>query len=49
MRTADETVIEYVAALRRIAADCNFGNQLDENLRDRLVARERLRNPKEAA
>ena len=37
MRTANETVVEYVAALRRIAADCNFGNQLDENLRDRLV------------
>ena len=37
MRTANETVIEYVAALRRIAADCNFGNQLDENLRDRLL------------
>ena len=37
MRTANETVIEYVAALRRIAADCNLGNQLDENLRDRLV------------
>ena len=37
MRTANETVVQYVAALRRIAADCNFGNQLDENLRDRLV------------
>ena len=37
MRTANKTVVEYVAALRRIAADCNFGNQLDENLRDRLV------------
>ena len=35
--TADETVIEDVAALRRIAADCNFGNQLDDYLRDRLA------------
>ena len=48
MRTADETVVEYVATLRRIAADCNFGNQLDENLLTRMW-RERLRNPKEAA
>ena len=32
MRRANETVIECVAALRGIAADCNFGNQLDENL-----------------
>ena len=32
-----ETVAEYVAALLKLAKYCNFGNTLDEMLRDRLV------------
>ena len=32
-----ETVAEYVAALLKLAKHCNFGNTLDEMLRDRLV------------
>ena len=36
-RATSETVAEYVAALRKLAEHCNFGNALDEMLRDRLV------------
>lgn len=32
-----ETVTEYVAELRRLAQDCNYGTTLDQMLRDRLV------------
>ena len=32
-----ETVAGYVAALRKLAEHCNFGDTLDEMLRDRLV------------
>lgn len=32
-----ETVIEYVAELRCLAQDCNYGATLDQMLRDRLV------------
>ena len=32
-----ETVAEYVAAFRRLAEHCSFGNTLDEMLRDRFV------------
>ena len=32
-----ETIAEYVAELRRLAAKCAFGAYLDEALRDRLV------------
>ena len=34
---SDETVSEYVAALRRIAEHCEFGATLNDMLRDRLV------------
>ena len=40
-----ENIAEYLAALRKLAADCNFGtkNTLEETLRDRLVGG--VRNP----
>jgi len=34
---AGETIAEYLAELRRLAATCNFGEYLQEVLRDRLV------------
>ena len=36
-RSTSETVAEYVAALCKLAEHCNFGDTLDEMLRDRLV------------
>uniref|UniRef100_A0A1A8BW73 Zgc:165409 n=1 Tax=Nothobranchius kadleci TaxID=1051664 RepID=A0A1A8BW73_NOTKA len=36
-RKPDETVMEYVAELRRLAQDCNYGNTLQQMLRDRIV------------
>lgn len=36
-RAANETVMEYVAALRKLAQHCNYGDALKEMLRDRLV------------
>ena len=36
-RSTSETVAEYVAAFRKPAEHCNFGDTLDEMLRDRLV------------
>ena len=33
----DESISNYVAALRTLAVDCNFGTALDRMLRDRLV------------
>ncbi|XP_067104154.1 uncharacterized protein [Osmerus mordax] len=36
-RSGDESVSDYVAALRRLAQDCNYGDNLKEMLRDRLV------------
>lgn len=33
----DESFADYLAALRKIAVDCNFGSSLDRMLRDRLV------------
>ena len=36
-RSLDESVADYVAALRRLAEHCALGNMLDEMLRDRLV------------
>ena len=36
-RATSETVAEYVAALRKLAEHCNFGDTLDKMLRDRLV------------
>ena len=35
--TLDESVADYVAALRRLAANCAFGDMLDEMLQDRVV------------
>ena len=32
-----ETVVEYVAELRRLTANCDFGDYLDQALRDRFV------------
>ena len=34
---AGESIAEYVAELRRMAATCDFGDQLESALRDRLV------------
>ena len=36
-QAAGETIAEYVAELRRLAAHCDFGDYLEEALRDRLV------------
>ena len=36
-RARDESIADYVAALRRLAEHCAFGNMLDEMLRDRVV------------
>lgn len=36
-RQPTETVSEYVAELRRLAHDCNYGVSLEQMLRDRLV------------
>ena len=36
-QASGESVAEYVAELRRLATHCQFGNYLDEALRDRLV------------
>ncbi|XP_041961667.1 uncharacterized protein K02A2.6-like [Alosa sapidissima] len=36
-RKPEESVMEYVAELRRLAQDCNYGNKLQQMLRDRLV------------
>ena len=36
-QNSGESVAEYVAELRRMAARCSFGNYLEEALRDRLV------------
>lgn len=36
-RASTESVADFLAGLRRLATDCNFGNSLDSMLRDRLV------------
>ena len=36
-RAPGETIAKYVAALRHLALDCNYGDKLSEMLRDRLV------------
>ena len=36
-RKPEESVVEYVAELRKLAQDCNFGDTLTVMLRDRLV------------
>lgn len=36
-REEGETVLDYVAVLRKLAHDCNYGDKLTEMLRDRLV------------
>lgn len=33
----EETVSEYMAVLKKLAKDCDFGSELDSNLRDQLV------------
>ena len=33
----DESITEYVAELRKLAASCKFGGNLEESLRDRFV------------
>lgn len=35
-RKPDEAVMDYVAELRRLAQDCNYGDTLQERLRDRI-------------
>lgn len=37
MRRPTESVAEYVAELRKLAQDCNYGETLPQMLRDRLV------------
>ena len=36
-RAATESVSEYVAALRKLSEHCNFGDGLNDHLRDRIV------------
>ena len=36
-RKEGETVAEYVATLRSIGEHCDFGNSLEDMIRDRLV------------
>ena len=36
-QAAGESVVEYVAELRRVTANCDFGDYLDQALRDRFV------------
>ncbi len=36
-RQHGETVMEYVAVLRKLVQDCNYGDKLSEVIRDRLV------------
>lgn len=36
-RKPEESVLDYVAELRRLAQDCNYGDKLQQMLRDRLV------------
>ena len=36
-RRHDESVTEYVAALRKVASQCEFGGELETNIQDRLV------------
>lgn len=36
-RHPDESIVEYVAELRKLAQDCHFGDTLTVMLRDRLV------------
>ena len=37
-QAADETIADFDAALRKLAVHCEFGNHLQETLRDRFVA-----------
>ena len=37
VRKSDESVRQYVAELRKLSEHCNYGDQLTEMLRDRLV------------
>lgn len=37
VRKQGQTVLDYVAVLRKLAHDCNYGDKLTEMLRDRLV------------
>ena len=41
---SNESVLEYMAELRRLAVHCEFGNYLDQALRDRLVCGLRSEN-----
>ena len=36
-RKLDENISDYIAALKKIAAQCEYGDQLEENIRDQLV------------
>ena len=36
-QASDESITEYVAELRKLAASCEFGGNLEESLRDRFV------------
>jgi transposase InsO family protein len=37
LRKPDESIAGYVSVLRQMAENCNYGNKLEEMLRDRLV------------
>lgn len=37
LRKDSETVTDFIAELRRLAQDCNYGETLERRLRDRLA------------
>uniref|UniRef100_A0A8C2ARP7 Reverse transcriptase domain-containing protein n=1 Tax=Cyprinus carpio TaxID=7962 RepID=A0A8C2ARP7_CYPCA len=44
VQRTDETVVQYIAALRHLATTCEFADNLDDMLRDQLV--ENIANPR---
>ena len=37
VRQSNETIVAFVAELRKLSEFCNFGDKLDEMLRNRIV------------
>ena len=37
IRRPEQSVADFIAELRAVAKDCNYGEELDKKLRDRLV------------
>ena len=43
-RSPNKSILEYMAELRRLAVHCEFGNYLDQALRDQLICGLRSEN-----